>query len=450
MALKERKRSIFDFIYDNRIITAAFLFSTLFFLWQHSTGFSWDFASYVINAKYLAGSGYYYEWTRQPLPSAIMLALSFLGWAAAEYAYIIFVSLLHLYSSLKFSEKFSVDKTLFYVFSLNVYVLVFGQKLGSELLSLAFLQFFTAYLYEKKAGIFAGISVLARYSNVNFFPLLLFQKNARKIFFSLLLVFLVMLPWLYFSYAVTGNPLTSIRDSYMLNVVFRSLDGYVNSFNVLDFFFAFNLLLPLSALGFFSKKDEKYYVMLSFMAISVISYFLIPYKEERYLFPMTLPAAYFAAKAVERKKKNARYIAAFIIASVVLIALLLPIAKNEPPHFYKSINSECMAQSNAWVALNYYGVPSEPYPNKEDFSAAIEQGYRIILFKNPEFPLYMNNQTFMQQFPVLEGSEGHVIYGDASKCKPLQKYEMLFIDRIRKRIEDGDIECDFFSCRYLR
>ncbi|MBI4018564.1 MAG: hypothetical protein HY368_03055, partial [Candidatus Aenigmarchaeota archaeon] len=64
--------------------------------------------------------------------------------------------------------------------------------------------------------------------------------------------------------------------------------------------------------------------------------------------------------------------------------------------------------------------------------------------------LYMNNRTFMQRFPVIEENEGYVMYGDASKCKEPANHEMLFMDRIASRIEDGDIACDLLSCRYLK
>lgn len=440
--------AVFDKIYENKIIAAIFLFSTLFFLWQHSTGFSWDFASYVLNAKYLDGKGYYFEWERQPLPPFLMLSLSFFGWLLAEYAYIIVVSFLHLFSSLKFAEKFGLDKELFYVLSMNVYVLIFGQKLGSELLSLAMLQLFAAYIYNKRAGIFASLAVLARYSNFNFLVFILLRRNVRKITVSFILLVLVLSPWLYFNYARTGNALTSIRDSYMLNIVFRNLDNYVNPFSLPDLMLALNLLLPLLILGLFSKRNEKYHVMLAFLALSVVSYFFIPFKEERYLFPVTLPAAFFAAKGAEMLDKQ-KILLAFLIASLALLLLFLPLARNEPTYLYRSIKSECMAQSNVWVALNYYGVPSEPYPEQKDFASAVEEGYRIILFRHAKFPLYASNKTFLGQFPVMEENEGVAVYGDAGKCKPPEKYEMLFSGRIQRKVNEGDVACDLFSCRYL-
>lgn len=446
-----KRKGISEWIYENRLVLAIFLFSTAFFLWQRSTGFSWDFATYVLNAKFLAGSGFYYEWTRQPLPSFMILSLSFLGWALAEYAYIIVVSILYLYSSLVFARKTGIDRTLFYAFSMNAYALVFGLKLGSELLSLALLQLFIAHLYDKRAGIYAGLSFLARYSNLNFLLFLLAPRNARKIALAIILFALVISPWLYFNYAETGSPVTSIRDSYMLNVVFRRLDGYISSFSYSDLLFSLNLLLPLMIAGIarlFSRKSEYDVLMLGFLAVAVVSYALIPFKEERYMFPITLPAAYFAAKGAEARRSG--ILLAFVIATLALLFILLPAARNEPSYFYRTVSTECMAQSNAWVALNYYGTPSEPYPNQEQFGEAVEDGYRIIFFKHAGFPLYMNNRTFMQRFPVIEENEGYVMYGDASKCKEPANHEMLFMDRIARRIEDGDIACDLLSCRYLK
>ena len=34
------------------LIVPAFLASTAFFLWQHTTGVGWDFAAYSLNARY--------------------------------------------------------------------------------------------------------------------------------------------------------------------------------------------------------------------------------------------------------------------------------------------------------------------------------------------------------------------------------------------------------------
>ena len=232
------------FIRQNKLICAVFLFSLSFFIYQHSTGFSWDFSAYVLNARYILGEGFNFEWIRQPLPSLIILAFSFLG-LASEYVYIIFVSLLHLYSSLKFSEKFDVDRTAFYVFSMNVFALIFALKVGSELLSLALLQLFLAHIYEKRSGIYYGLSVLARYTNINFIILFLLQKKAGKIVFSLLLALLAAMPWLIFSYANTGNPFIGFIDSYALNVNMRNRDGVASPFLATDLLFAFNFTLPL-------------------------------------------------------------------------------------------------------------------------------------------------------------------------------------------------------------
>ncbi len=456
MRRKDKKKinvnisALIDVIHENKIIAMVFLFSVLFFAWQRSTGFSWDFSGYVLNAQYISGDGYYFEWVRQPLPSLIILLLSFLGWAAAEYAYIIFVSLLHLFSSIKFAEKLGVDKTLFYVFSMNAYVLIFGLKIGSELLSLALLQLFIAYLYEKKSGVFAGLFLLARYSNLNFLLLILAQRNVKKIIVFIFLILLVISPWLYFNYAKTGDPFTSIRDFYLLNVVFRQIDNYVNDFSFFDFFLALNLLIPLMLLGLSAKRNEKYYLMMVFFAISVVSYVIIPFKEERFLFPITLPAAYFAARGMKKIKNKEKYIFAFVLASLLLLFLLLPAARNEPSYFYRTVKSDCMVQSNVWIALNYYGIPSEPHPNQEDFAASIEQGYRIILFKSAEFPIYLRNETFLAEQPVIEENEGYAMFGDALKCKQPERYEMFFLDRIKGKIESGDVECSFLSCRYLK
>ncbi|MBS3149861.1 hypothetical protein J4455_04190 [Candidatus Woesearchaeota archaeon] len=46
-------------IFRDKYLVIIFLFSTIFFLFQHYISFSWDFSSFVLNGKYLFDNGKY-------------------------------------------------------------------------------------------------------------------------------------------------------------------------------------------------------------------------------------------------------------------------------------------------------------------------------------------------------------------------------------------------------
>ena len=59
--LTERTAAFYQFIKSNKLMILLFIASTIFFLYQHHVAFSWDFNSYVLNAKYWFADGNYLE-----------------------------------------------------------------------------------------------------------------------------------------------------------------------------------------------------------------------------------------------------------------------------------------------------------------------------------------------------------------------------------------------------
>ena len=99
-----------DISKENLLIVFVFVSSTSFFIYQHSTGISWDFSVYVLNAKYIFSDGKYFEWLRPPLIPVFLGLFSLFGWKASEYLFIIFTSGLFLFSSIKLSKKLNLPK----------------------------------------------------------------------------------------------------------------------------------------------------------------------------------------------------------------------------------------------------------------------------------------------------------------------------------------------------
>ena len=319
-----------NFVIDNKLIVFLYLFSTLFFIYQHTTGISWDFATYVLNAKYMMGQGFYFELLRPPLIQVIIGVLSVFGWLAAEYLYIILVSTLYLLSCLKISEALKVDRSMFYALSMNPLLLFFGLSVGAELLTLALLQFFVFYVLkgkDLKSGFSAGLNSLLRYTNLIYLPLVLFTKNLKTLIKFAVILIILFLPWLWYSFAFSGDPFMAMADSYALSVEYRMYNFM--PFNIVDFLLAANYLLPLFLVGLWFRGREKPlekkdWIIIAVFVLTLISYYRIPIKHPRYFFNLILPLVYFSMIALEKFKIKAKHAGFFnTILGICLILLMI-------------------------------------------------------------------------------------------------------------------------------
>ncbi len=420
--------AFYDMVKENRLIAVLFVFSTLFFLFQHTTGISWDFASYVLNAKYLFGDGFYFELLRPPVTPFLLGIFSVFGWAASEYVYIIFVSSLYLFSCVRVSEALGIDRRIFYALSLNPFVLFYGLSVGTELLSLALLQLFAYYALRSdgfRSGVCSGLCSLVRYTNLIYAPLILLSKSLRKILVFALVVALVFSPWLLFNYLNYGHPLMSMLDSFILTVTTRA--DIVMGFDISHVFIAGNYLIPLFLLGVFLKYREgsfgkKEWAMLLVLFLTLFSYYRIPLKHPRFLFNLALPLAYFSSLSLEKYRIRPLFVALFSI--VLGLVLLFLVATSSPivprmgpsdPSVYLAHGGGCMVSSNRWVYFNYLGIPAVPNPRDFRLEEYVNEGYRIIIFRDPE-PDYARNLSFLRQFPVIEEGNNYVVIGNESLC----------------------------------
>ena len=202
---KEPRASI---LYDKKMLI-LFILATAYFLFQHHAALSWDFSSYVENAKYLFSGGTYFEPLRPPLMPFILGILSIFGFSIAEYMYIILASALFMYSSAKLAETLDFDKVAFYAVSLNAYVLISGLYNGTELLSVALLELSIAAIIKKEeiSGFYLALSALSRYTGLALFPLLIFLGNPKKIVKSIILFSIPLSIWFLYNYIKFGNNL---------------------------------------------------------------------------------------------------------------------------------------------------------------------------------------------------------------------------------------------------
>lgn len=467
--MKPVKSGIKKWVKENKIVLALFLVSTLFFLYQHYISFSWDFAVYVMNAKYWFAGGSYFEPLRPPLMPFILSILSVFGWIAAEYIYLILVSALFAYSSVKLAESLKMDKNIFYLLSLNVYVLMVGLINGTELLSLALFELFTAALISKKcSGHWLGLACLSRYNIVSFLPLLVFHKSIRKIIKNAVLFSIPFIPWFIYNYAKFGNIFMSIADIYANNIKFR---GYIQQpfdfahvsmvANFLMLFLAAGLIyviyLLLSDLckaksfrklaGFIFEKRKAEIIMVVVFFGTLYGYSGIPIKGYRYLFNLTMPVVYFSITGINYISSKSRIpklkfalVSAVVLLNIVSVPSLLEM-HSKPDIYADSIErmeslgiNDCALKSNAWVFLNYLGRTSHDYPWDRLVGHYIDEGYYILLFYRIGEPVYSRNSTFVHSFPVVYENEEYIILGNTSKCAPITTVDTTYVAAVNRTV----------------
>lgn len=437
------KFKIFDvknFFVKNSIILFLYLFSAIFFIFQHSSGVAWDFSAYVLNAKYLFAGGYYFEFFRPPLTPFLLGVFSVFGWIAAEYLYIIFVSTLYLFSCIKFAKTFGIDKKIFYALALNPFVLLYGLAEGTELLGLSLLILFVTYLSDsgKKSGFFLFLAALTRYNNFLYLPLIFLRRNLRKIAVTLGIFSLTFLPWLLYNYFVTGSSLTSMADAYAFNIKYR--DYIKMPMQAEQFLLAFNYLLPFFILGLLlnlKKIKEIDFIMVFVLILTIYSYFSTPIKLERYLFNLVLPSVYFSSILLTKwKNKIIFYILPILTVFIIFYGnfLGLQYTKLDSNNYGEALKDldDCMVASNGWVYINYLGSISDVPPREEQFANKIGEGYRIVLYKNIGEPPYTFNMTFLQQFPIIKETSFYILFGNKSICKPVYKVNKTYIQNLNE------------------
>jgi hypothetical protein len=433
------------------------------------------FNAFVLNAQYFFSGAYYFELLRPPLVPLLLGAVRIFSWKLAPYIFIIISSFLLMHSTLLLAKKFNYNKVLFYALSTNAYVLLIGVVNGSELLFLALLQFgiYAMLSQEITSGLFFALAALTRYAGLIFAPLILFQKNIKKVFLSIIIYCVAIGPWLLYNKYTTGNFFTSIADQYANNILLRqqiSSKGYPF---LLDFLIFGNYLLPFLIIGillliygiskelnikkislhnmknlFFKYKID--FFMLIIFFILYYQYVTTPLRATRYLFPAILPVAFFAYKGITKTLeyfsiKNKIYLVATIIIVIsVLSAFTIQFYSNNNEEL-TSINvlkileelelDNCELMSNIWVGLNAKGLFSQPAPRASQMNSSIQEGFIIALLKYGDEPEYVSNQSFLEKFPIIFDSEQYIIIG--SSCKKPTKFNLTYLEQTKIYIENA-------------
>lgn len=461
MKIKKNKDISFGstaFVKANLVILLLYVLSTSFFIYQHTTGISWDFSVYVLNAKYWFGNGSYFEWPRPPLASFLIGIFSLFGWKFAEYSYIILVSSLFGLSSTMLAKKLDINPPLFYALSLSPFTLNFGLSVGTELLSLSLLELFLVFFDDRiKSPLFMALGVLARYTSGMYCLLVFLKKHIKEILSFFMLLFLFILSWLFFNWYDTGNPFKSMIDQYALSVKFRS---YMRQpFNIYHISMVLNYYIIFMVFGFLKRVkqiDKIDWLMILIFFLTIVSYWKIPFKDPRYLFMTILPASYFSSVFIKNLKFEPKfeYYLVFFIIAVNFSSGCITFVSLDDSTIYETVASklkldDCMVMSNAWPYLNYFGVVSDSNPWEGMVDYQIQMGKRIVLFKSLGEPEYVKNETYLSQFPVIENTSEYVILGRKDLCAEKAPVKKSYLETLKENKNVTVTDCEIFLSKKI-
>jgi len=465
------KKMVPDKIFKSKkeefIFFITFFIALSFFVYQHKF-FSWDLAVYTLNAKYVY-DGFFFEWIRPPLTPFILAIFEIFGTNFAQYAYIVFCTILYFVSLKLFHDKFLKDiknSEFFYLFSINPFILIFGVAIGTELLSLSLLILFFTFYFSKKSFMFLGLSMLCRYSNIPLLFLVLFSKNIKKIFVGLFIIFLTFLPWLLINFIFTGHALTSLGNYYALNSLEQPSPKFEISLQLLfsHFLLIANISLPFLILGVLfkikqykgeyenngeyeyenkgeyekeiknknRKKEKELSILFFSLAIlTFLSYLFSPdiIKQPRFLFNLFLPISYFSVFGINfllsLKNENLKKFLFFPILFLLLFSSLISFIIMEDlgkgvTNEYRMVetiiaqmDNNCTTSSDLWVYFDWQNKKAVPPPKELNLTETkepeifkmVDEGYNILLFKNSES--FFANEKFIEE--IKEKNKKYVI-----------------------------------------
>ena len=212
------------------------LSAALLYLIYAINGPSWDLIVHYFNAKAVFSAlnaiasnkaeiiahitaqsdSSYYENFRAPLSAFVMmLMLPFDSNPITPYLVLLFIGLA---AAVWYASKgLGLDMLVLYALVFNPYTMYYTFIFNStEALSMIFALLGIALVAKKSiyAGAALGIATLAKYPMAIFLPLLLLLGKQRKILYSAVLAFLMVLPWLAFNYIMFGNPMMSYLQSF--------------------------------------------------------------------------------------------------------------------------------------------------------------------------------------------------------------------------------------------
>jgi|GEM_PF-3205024 len=403
--MKKMKEVFTILFFSILIFIPAFLF--------HLIQPNWDFLAYQLNSEWFCKNGKYFEWFRPPLVPLLLCIFP-------NYVYLFITSFLFILSLHLFAKKFKLKQEFFLLTTFSPLILIFSNQTGCDLIALAFLLFSFYFHPRIFSGFFYGLSLLTRYNYLIYFPLFIFKVKPKKFLLFLIFTFLTFSPWLIFNFVKLQDPFFSLKNSYEMNVARRE---HRFGFKTLEHFIllAFPLFLSFpSSKKFKFNKINLFFLFL--LILTLLSYFQIPYKFERFLLPAVISISYFTCKLTKNFK--------LVLILTILISFLILFQvfesgiqdKNsvtwqdlEFLSFY--LKNETCITSNVWVILNYKKITAVPIPFPYQFDEYLEKGFVFVIHKYTEDPTYIQNQTYLSKFHRIYEDQKFLIAKPYEECK---------------------------------
>lgn len=413
-----RKRLIIIF---TLLVSLAVFFSVEFFLLQN-----WDMLVRILNANFLFHNGIYFENQRALLESFLIGLFGFVFGGYAVYAFIALATIIFFISLYMFSEAFRVKYLFVVLVVLSPFLILYGMKNGSELLMFSFLIMFISMIRfrDPLAGIFLALAFVSKYDSLLFLPLTVFfliDKNIRRgviNFFSSIAIFLAtLIPYFVYNYVVYHNIIYTFAESLFRN----GSGGNILATNANTFQYGPSGFLELIVIGvivFFLiisnrkrlskriKLDRDRIFDISLLSvgaiISLVIYFgashLFYYGIGVYRFFLGVLLFLTLITALFLRKIDLAWLLPFAVVSIIIAIIMLsnmyPLlyiqsAVNRAITAFHSIynTTNCTVESNEWVLLDYYGLPSTYYPRSDVSGLPI---VNIGLPANTSLPLLYN------------------------------------------------------------
>ncbi len=373
--------------------------------------------NYIINVQpsVAVSNGIYFDDVWDPLPSVLIGIFIIFANGMALQAYLVFLLLLLFFACYIAAKKLDMNPLLLLSLVVAPYVINFTILYnGGEILALSFAMITMGFVVKKdyKAGIFMGLTCLAKYGSLILFPILLLLGDRKTIFKAILLDILITAPWLLFNFLIYGNPL----QSYLIQIAeiqpqnsggsFFSMLSSIIWYPLIVFAVSALLLLYLKrSLPKTSKKlieatknlfkNQRNRIVFSFLVLAFIGFWFVYNNAQGairlgylvYGSMSILAAVALNAKEIKKVKINIikkRYaldqILPYVVFAVTLILLCMLYLNWTQIHFnvlrvlgFKNQEftlavsalqahnlSGCRIVSNAWPYMNFYNVTTYP------------------------------------------------------------------------------------------
>ncbi|MDY6761876.1 MAG: hypothetical protein SVY41_02410 [Candidatus Nanohaloarchaea archaeon] len=415
-------------------VAAAHVVFTGILLYQHGLGWNWDFLVYAMNAEYLFHGGFFMEWLRPPVAPVIIGMLQFVApGRVAEYGFILLSSAVFLYAVHRFAAAAELDRVTFYTLLLTPGGIAVATQAGTELLSLSLLLLFLADREQPRGGLWLGLAVLTRYTNLLLLPLLLVQPGWRTRARSAVVAAVPAAPWLAYTAVRTGDPLSSPVSFLALNVVLRKESAAADAAGVAL------LLLPtalfLAALVRRPVRQRLYegfadsrlaWAMLYIAAVTVAVFLASGVQRARFLYPLLLPLAYTGTRIVE-VVGGRRLVPLLLAANLIAGGAVVASTGYSSPAVYRDAAAavdDCMVESNVWVPLAYAGVHATHPVDAETTRDRLRAGWRVVDITGS----VADNVTMLQGVEKIVDAGGYTVYGNPDRCTPPRPVDGTRID----------------------